>query len=266
MVVDKGESEITIEIVNLPDTSARRSHTGEGGEVTTAATGGKLLGCIAVSFCLMCILQASLNICLRLALSSPPDIDCNCKNLTDERDNLRRINLDIEERYKILTEERDKLRRVLNDSALQLNSQAEEGGKLESQLNVLKHYLQQGWFSFSDSVYYISSTKKTWQDSRNDCLQRAADLVIIGSTEEQDFIKQHQKIMWIGLTDREMEGMWKWVDGSPLTTSLWDSGEPNSAGGNEDCVVMNSFKNVNSWNDERCENENFWMCEKKITL
>lgn len=47
------------------------------------------------------------------------------------------------------------------------------------------YYLQQGWFYFSDSVYYISSTKKTWQDSRNDCLQRAADLVIIGSTEEQ---------------------------------------------------------------------------------
>lgn len=38
-MVHKGESEITIEIVNLPATSARKSHTGEGGEVTTAATG-----------------------------------------------------------------------------------------------------------------------------------------------------------------------------------------------------------------------------------
>ncbi|KAM8771449.1 CD209 antigen-like protein C [Acanthopagrus schlegelii] len=223
MVVHKGEAEITIEIVNLPATSARKSHTGEGGEAVTAATGGKLLGCIAVSFCLLCILQASLNICLRLALSSPPDVDCSCKNRTDERDILRRTNLE--------------------------------------------RYLQQGWFYFSDSVYYISSTKKTWQDSRNDCLQRDADLVIIGSREEQDFIRQHQKIMWIGLTDRETEGVWTWVDGSPLTTSFWDSGEPNSAGGrNEDCVVMNSFKIVNNWNDETCENENFWMCKKKITL
>lgn len=39
MVVHKGESEITIEIVNLPATSARKSHTGEGGEAVTAATG-----------------------------------------------------------------------------------------------------------------------------------------------------------------------------------------------------------------------------------
>uniref|UniRef100_A0A671TKS7 C-type lectin domain-containing protein n=1 Tax=Sparus aurata TaxID=8175 RepID=A0A671TKS7_SPAAU len=128
-----------------------------------------------------------------------------------------------------------------------------------------KHYLQQGWFYFSDSVYYISSTKKTWQDSRNDCLQRAADLVIIGSTEEQvgDFIKQHQKIMWIGLTDREMEGVWKWVDGSPLTTSFWDSGEPNSHRGNEDCVEIHSFNSLYNWNDKTCENKNFWICEKK---
>ncbi|XP_073323535.1 uncharacterized protein [Pagrus major] len=264
MVVHKGESEITIQIVNLPATSARKSYTGE---VTSAATGGKLHGCIALSFCLLCILQASLNICLRLALSSPPGIDCSCKNLTDERDNLRRINLDIEERYKILTEERDNLRRINLDIEERYKILTEERDKLKRQLNVLRHYLQQGWLYFNDSVYYISSTKKTWQDSRNDCLQRGVDLVIIISKEEQDFITQHQKIMWIGLTDRGMEGVWKWVDGTRLTTSFWGSGEPNSyRSRNEDCVIINFFDNVNNWNDETCEYENFWMCEKKMTL
>ncbi len=42
-----------------------------------------------------------------------------------------------------------------------------------------------GWVRFNNSLYYISSLKKSWQESRNDCLQRGADLVIINSKKEQ---------------------------------------------------------------------------------
>lgn len=42
-----------------------------------------------------------------------------------------------------------------------------------------------GWVYFSGSFYYISSSEKSWNDSRDDCLQRHADLVIINSKEEQ---------------------------------------------------------------------------------
>lgn len=47
-----------------------------------------------------------------------------------------------------------------------------------------ENYFQQGWVYFHRSLYYISSMKKSWQDSRDDCLQRGADLVIINSKEE----------------------------------------------------------------------------------
>ncbi|XP_044045919.1 CD209 antigen-like protein E isoform X2 [Siniperca chuatsi] len=226
MVYDKDESEITIEIGNFPDASARsvalKSYIGEDGEAATAVPGGKLHRYVAVSFCLLCILQAALNISLRLALSSPQNIDASCKNLT-ERDNLRRINF--------------------------------------------AHYFNQGWVYFHDSFYYISSIKKTWQDSRDDCLQRGADLIIINSKEEQEFTRRYKKIMWIGLTDRETEGVWKWVDGTPLTTSFWYFGEPNNYHGrNEDCIEIKYHDNGNSWNDVVCENENLWICEKKMAL
>uniref|UniRef100_A0A668A745 C-type lectin domain-containing protein n=1 Tax=Myripristis murdjan TaxID=586833 RepID=A0A668A745_9TELE len=42
-----------------------------------------------------------------------------------------------------------------------------------------------GWTKFSSSCYFISSESKNWEESRQDCLRREADLVIINSREEQ---------------------------------------------------------------------------------
>uniref|UniRef100_A0A8C4NTN7 C-type lectin domain-containing protein n=1 Tax=Dicentrarchus labrax TaxID=13489 RepID=A0A8C4NTN7_DICLA len=104
------------------------------------------------------------------------------------------------------------------------------------------HYSKQGWRYFNGNVYYISSIKKTWKASRDDCRQKGTDLMIINSEEEQVQLKNN---MWIGLTDSETEGTWKWVDGTPLTTSYWMDGD---------------------WNDFQCDLPNFWICEKKVSL
>uniref|UniRef100_A0A672HX61 C-type lectin domain-containing protein n=1 Tax=Salarias fasciatus TaxID=181472 RepID=A0A672HX61_SALFA len=116
------------------------------------------------------------------------------------------------------------------------------------------------------SFYYISQIKKTWHDSRNDCLKRGADLVIINSREEQDFSRRLSKRMWIGLTDRAQEGTWRWVDGSPLNTSYWFPGEPNNnqMGKEEDCGEIYSIAEGNNWNDWSCDSQNHWICEKKV--
>uniref|UniRef100_A0A8C9YP12 C-type lectin domain-containing protein n=1 Tax=Sander lucioperca TaxID=283035 RepID=A0A8C9YP12_SANLU len=139
----------------------------------------------------------------------------------------------------------------------------------ESEINIyyiIKIHSQERWEYFSGSFYYISSIKKTWQESRDDCLQKGADLVIINSKEEQvcvcNFTTKFKKIMWIGLTDSETEGTWKWVDGTPLTKSYWDSGEPNDENG-EDCVEIKNFDSENSWNDLSCSAPLNWICEMK---
>uniref|UniRef100_A0A8P4GK52 C-type lectin domain-containing protein n=1 Tax=Dicentrarchus labrax TaxID=13489 RepID=A0A8P4GK52_DICLA len=207
---------------------------------------------------------------LRLALynseSKTTGIEAGCKNLTEERDELKKNLTDFALQLNSLTAERDELNRELNNSALQLNSLIGERDELKRELNFWVHYSKQGWVYFSGSVYYISSIKKTWKASRDDCRQKGADLMIINSEEEQNFTRQLKDNMWIGLTDSETEGTWKWVDGTPLTTSYWMDGEPNNYDLKEDCVEVKQHEKKNSWNDIKCDLPNFWICEKKVSL
>ncbi|XP_029110101.1 C-type lectin domain family 4 member E-like [Scleropages formosus] len=73
-----------------------------------------------------------------------------------------------------------------------------------------------GWKCYNSKLYYISTERKSWSESQKDCKERGADLVIIQSEEEQDFIVKHSGPFWIGLSDTETEGTWKWVDGTTL--------------------------------------------------
>uniref|UniRef100_A0A672HWX6 C-type lectin domain-containing protein n=1 Tax=Salarias fasciatus TaxID=181472 RepID=A0A672HWX6_SALFA len=123
---------------------------------------------------------------------------------------------------------------------------------------------QKGWVHFRSSFYYISSTEKTWQESRDDCVSRGADLMIIDSQEEQDFTRRFSKDMWIGLTDRAQEGTWRWVDGTLLQRSYWDNGAPNDMSGEEDCAEIIDEDVENSWNDWPCDRQIHWICEKKM--
>uniref|UniRef100_A0A4W6FWX6 C-type lectin domain-containing protein n=1 Tax=Lates calcarifer TaxID=8187 RepID=A0A4W6FWX6_LATCA len=139
----------------------------------------------------------------------------------------------------------------------------EERDELKRKLNIFGE-----WVYFKHSFYYISSTTKSWPNSRNDCLQRGADLVIINSKEEQVCVRVTSLWRtWIGLTDRETEGTWRWVDGTFLSTSYWITGEPNSyEDKNEDCVEIRNPESEDSWNDAPCTYEKLWICEKTVAF
>ncbi|KAG7240774.1 hypothetical protein INR49_026396, partial [Caranx melampygus] len=89
-------------------TDALENRPGEDSEVQAAARGVKLYRLVAVTFGLLCILQAAVNISLRLILSS------QLNSLTEERDELKRINSDTESRCKILRDEKEALERRMS--------------------------------------------------------------------------------------------------------------------------------------------------------
>ncbi|XP_072526001.1 CD209 antigen-like protein A [Salminus brasiliensis] len=140
---------------------------------------------------------------------------------------------------------------------------------LQRKLSFLEKTFQEGWRYLNYSVYYISTEKRSWSESREDCRGRGADLLIINSREEQEFVDSlincKDAAVFIGLTDRDKEGVWKWVDGSALTTAYWESGQPNNGKwlNDQDCVVTGPQLGKR-WNDKPCQNFQYWICEKKL--
>uniref|UniRef100_A0A3Q0T3Q8 C-type lectin domain-containing protein n=1 Tax=Amphilophus citrinellus TaxID=61819 RepID=A0A3Q0T3Q8_AMPCI len=124
-----------------------------------------------------------------------------------------------------------------------------------------------GWKMFSCSCYLLSQSSDSWDAGRNKCRERGADLAVIDSAEEQDFLATFtQRPTWIGLTDTQEEGKWKWVDGTPLTLKYWAPHQPDNGGGDpkwgeEDCAQIRTLENT-LWNDLSCGSSLSWVCEK----
>ncbi|KAM9309131.1 uncharacterized protein KZ484_025221 [Pholidichthys leucotaenia] len=178
--------------------------------------------------------------------------------------------------FEKLTQEKDALREELNQVKMNSNQLIKEMEVLRGQYNAVSasrdqlqqkvqkikcsiagKVCQQGWITFNNKCYYVSkaSETKNWEKSRLDCQQKGANLVIITSKDEHDFVSKFHQNIWIGLSDKQQEGKWKWVDGSDLVQGFWKSGEPNNAG-NEDCAEISAGK----WNDIPCSNELPWIC------
>ncbi|KAG9259781.1 CD209 antigen-like protein E [Astyanax mexicanus] len=223
---------------DVPETRTTRSHKG-----TTVSgkgsTGSRCYRLAAVFLGLLCVLLLTAIILLWFKFTVEIDqLQTSNSNLTAERDQLQTSNSN-------LTAERDQL-------------QTSNSMKL----------CKPEWKYFKSSIYYISTEKKSWSDSRTDCRNKQADLLIINSREEQEFINANfgKTEAWIGLTDAETEEVWKWVDGSALTTRFWAEGEPNNYE-NEDCAIT-SFQRAKSdiltWADYPCHHPVSWICEKVL--
>ncbi|XP_036171279.1 CD209 antigen-like protein C isoform X7 [Myotis myotis] len=137
--------------------------------------------------------------------------------------------------------------------------------KMNATLTGLCRRCPWNWDFFQGSCYIFSKIQSTWDASVSACEDMRAQLVVINNAEEQKFLKswdiRNDKSTWIGLSDKHNEGSWQWVDNTHLHLSFWKEGEPNNQG-EEDCAELSG----DGWNDNKCSEEHFWICEKPSAL
>ena len=60
-----------------------------------------------------------------------------------------------------------------------------------------------------------------------------------------------------------MEGVYRWEsDNSLVNYTHWATEEPNDFGGVEDCVAVYAGASAGFWNDDYCDSEHYYICEK----
>jgi thiol-disulfide isomerase/thioredoxin len=76
----------------------------------------------------------------------------------------------------------------------------------------------------------------TWQEAKEYCERHGGHLATATSAEENQFIYENfgsDHVCWLGATDEENEGTWKWVTGEPWEYENWFEGEPNNGEGED---------------------------------
>ncbi|XP_030421291.1 C-type lectin domain family 4 member F-like [Gopherus evgoodei] len=131
--------------------------------------------------------------------------------------------------------------------------------------------LSRGWRFYGGNLYYFSKGKKSWDASERFCVSQDSHLTSVSSQAEQEFLssKTQGEDHWIGLTDRETEGSWRWVDGTEYradaSRGFWVHNQPDNwdqkIGSREDCVDMYPI-NRNLWNDANCTLLFRWICKQ----
>jgi len=132
----------------------------------------------------------------------------------------------------------------------------------------------EGWEANGDHCYLFGDEKKNWTAAEDFCRGEGGHLATVNTNATKEFVlegltRRNFRSIWIGGSDIEEEGVWKWTDCTPWEAEFWARGEPNNAGNIQDCLALvlrsDSYPQLNrQWDDGDCSTKNEFLCSKKI--
>ena len=101
---------------------------------------------------------------------------------------------------------------------------------------------------------YVAFQGATWAACEAFAVQLGGHLITINDAAENEWVRANvanyggvDRRLWIGFNDVAVEGVFTWTDGTPVTFTNWNPGEPNNSGGLEDFTEL--LGSNGKWND-----------------
>ncbi|KAM4636657.1 mannose-binding protein C-like [Discoglossus pictus] len=137
--------------------------------------------------------------------------------------------------------------------------------KLQSMFNKYnKILLFHGGRQAGEKVFVTNGIEETFERAQKTCKEAGGDLPTPRNAAEnsglQEILRTKGDITkaYLGISDKNVEGIFKYLDGDKLTFTNWNLGEPNNSKDNEDCVEI---QDNGKWNDIPCTLLRLVICE-----
>merc|ERR1712037_135973 len=124
-----------------------------------------------------------------------------------------------------------------------------------------------GWEEKEDHCYLWPGWQKSWTEAEKFCNVKDCHLASVSNLETHNYIRSKvdpenaQKFFWIG--GREVEGKWKWTDGSAWNFEKWATSpeqQPDDNTDGENCLQTTA---EDGWNDQDCESVFQFVCSQR---
>ncbi|XP_040916857.1 collectin-11 isoform X2 [Toxotes jaculatrix] len=135
--------------------------------------------------------------------------------------------------------------------------------QLSSELRFIKNAVA-GIKETDSKVYLLVKEEKRYSDAEVYCQTRGGHLAMPKDEGANTAIAGYitdagLSRVYIGIHDLDREGVFTYVDHSPMTTfTKWRKGEPNNAYDDEDCAEMVAS---GEWTDVACHPTMYFVCE-----
>ena len=136
-----------------------------------------------------------------------------------------------------------------------------------------------GWERLSEGkhCYRLFQEKKTWEDAESFCNGQGGHLAAVTNQEIHNYVNRKNVPVWVGGTDQQREGIWRWSDCSAWSFESWgidvfcfalcvENKQPNNGAplhNRENCLQLR-HKNHDKWHDVMCSEPQEFVCSIKL--
>ncbi|XP_050184740.1 macrophage mannose receptor 1-like isoform X1 [Myiozetetes cayanensis] len=123
---------------------------------------------------------------------------------------------------------------------------------------------KKGWRRYGTYCYFIGHVPATFSEANTTCEGEEGYLATVESRYEQAYLTslvglRPEKYFWLGLSDVENQGTFRWANGEATSFTHWNAGMPGS---NPGCVAMRTGTAAGLWDVLDCELKQKYICKQ----